>query len=91
MPTKRWTFEDELVALGQGWWLTIGYRQLIRREGGLPNFATDEEAIAFVREQASKGDPVCAKGLKLHEESLSLRHVDHGPQPEEGPRRILAI
>ena len=91
MPTKLWTFEDELAAHEQGWWLTTGYRQLIRREGGLPNFATDEQAVAFVREQSVKGDPVCIKGLKLHEDSLQLPHVDHGPQPADGPRRILDI
>ncbi|MBK3780152.1 hypothetical protein G3A43_07765 [Paraburkholderia aspalathi] len=94
MPKSRlnWTDEDDIAACRQGWWLAANrYRTLIRHEGGLPTFRTDEEAVEFVRKQAQKGDPLAIKAMKLHEEGLRKPAVDHGPQPEVTQVVVLDI
>jgi hypothetical protein len=66
----EWTTADSQTADKQGWGLfnfdeSRGHGE-IQRDDEANRFATDEEAIEFVQQQAKIGDVVAAKALKLH-------------------------
>lgn len=66
----RWTENDDLAAFRQGWQVLPTYRTPICPVPGMGVFASDEEALAFVRSQAAKGDALAVKALQLHEAGL---------------------
>lgn len=67
----EWTSADCQTAAKQGWNLfnldDSLERGEIQADDEAGRFATDDDAIEFVRQQATAGDVVAAKALKLHE------------------------
>lgn len=80
----KWTQADELAAGAGGWDMLTGARPRIIRlplvKGG---FATDEEAVQFVRSQAAKGNALAAKALLIHERAAKMPEPD--PAQKETP------
>ncbi|MBU9200387.1 hypothetical protein KTD31_03340 [Burkholderia multivorans] len=76
-----WWEDDEDASFRQGWSVSIGYRTNIRRDGpGFDTFASDDEAVAYVKGLAQNGDALAIKALKLHEHGLTLP-----PEPPQPP------
>ncbi len=77
-----WTKEDSAAAQAHGWDLFQAQEDgklvlLIERCDDSATFADDDKAVEFVRAQASSGDPVAAKALRLdHEISSRTRWND---------------
>ncbi|WP_126223381.1 hypothetical protein [Burkholderia ambifaria] len=78
---EGWWEDDEAAAFKQGWRVTPVHRSLIVRDGpGFDIFATDEDALAFVKARAAAGDARAIKALKFHEHGLTVP-----PEPPRAP------
>ncbi|RQR65482.1 hypothetical protein DIE18_03260 [Burkholderia sp. Bp9125] len=78
---ESWWEDDAAAAFKQGWRVTPVHRSLIVRDGpGFDIFATDEDALAFVKARAAAGDARAIKALKFHEHGLTVP-----PEPPRAP------
>lgn len=78
---ESWWEDDEGAAFRQGWRVSHAHRSLIVRDGpGFDIFATDEDAVAFVKAKAVAGDARAIKALKFHEHGLTVP-----PEPPQAP------
>jgi hypothetical protein len=81
----EWTTADCQAAAKEGW--NLFNIDESREQGEIQGddedarFATDEEAIEFVRRRAQAGDVVAAKALRFHE-FVAPNGVEHQNQPE---------
>lgn len=80
----KWTQADELATGAGGWDMLTGARpQIIRLPRLKGGFATDEEAVQFVRKEAAKGNALAAKALLIHERAAKMPEPD--PAQAETP------
>lgn len=78
---ENWWEDDEDAAFRQGWRVSHAPRSLIVRDGpGFDIFATDDDALAFVKARADAGDARAVKALKFHEHGLTVP-----PEPSREP------
>lgn len=67
--SDTWTEDDDVASFRQGWQLANDKR--ILREPTLSIFATDQDALAFVKRRARYGDHRAKRALAFHQESLA--------------------
>lgn len=73
-PCEYWSREEQLFANAEGWNLTVfGAAERIERCDYIQEFATDQDAIAYVLQRAQEGSPLHCRAVILHGASV-LKH-----------------
>jgi hypothetical protein len=86
----KWTAQNETDSFMDGWGLHATARRHIAYMAGSPRaLAVDQSAVAYVQEQAAKGNVLALKALLIHEVAQKVSELDQ-PQPavEETPKML---
>lgn len=88
----KWTEADD-ISFAKGWFIVgNSYRKsILALPGASRGFASNEEAVAFVRKEAAKGDALSVKALLIHEKGLALPELPPAPQVEEAEQVALEV